>query len=154
MNIILLEKIRNLGGIGAIVAVKPGYARNYLIPTGKAKRATKDNISQIEAERASLELREQEFYNKALARKEAIEKLNTIIIHAKSSDEGKLFGSVGTKDIASALTKSGIEVLKGEISLPQGVIRQIGESEVALLLHSDVSATIKVKVVAAANDQK
>jgi len=152
MNVILQEKIRNLGGIGTIASVKPGYARNYLIPNGKAKRATKENIAQIENLRSSLEKREQEFLQQALARKEVIEKLDSISIYVKASDEGKLFGSVGTRDIAEALDKAGVKVVKGEITLPQGVIRQVGEYEIALLLYSDVSTKVKVKIIALAKE--
>ncbi len=152
MNVILQEKTRNLGGIGEIVSVKPGYARNYLIPKGKAKRATKENIEQIEKQREQLELKEKEMLNKAFLRKEAIEKLGGVTIYAKAGEEGKLFGSVSTRDIATTITKAGVEVVKSEISLPQGAIRQIGEYDINLLLHTDVNSSIKVKVVPVVNE--
>lgn len=148
MEIILLEKVRNLGAIGAKVAVKAGYARNYLIPQGKGVRVTKENLERIEKTREQLEMKEKEALNKALERKEAIEKLAAVTISAKSREEGdKLFGSVGTKDIASAITSKGVEVSKSEINLPQGPIRALGEYDITLQLHSDITATIKVKII-------
>lgn len=149
MKIILLEKIKNLGGIGTAVSVKPGYARNFLIPKGKAVRATASNLARIETERAELEKKEHDTLAKAEARKEALAKLAMITLPAKASEEGKLFGSIGTRDIAIALTKAGVEVNRSEVSLPQGVLRLIGEYEIALQLHTDVATTIKVKVVPA-----
>jgi len=147
MEIILLEKVKNLGVIGSRVNVKAGYARNYLIPQHKAVRATNKNLENIEKNREQLELKEKETLNRAIDRKTMIEKLGIITIPAKASEEGKLFGSIGTRDIAHALSEKNIEVLKSEVKLPQGPIRLIGEYEIDFQLHTDVIATIKVKIV-------
>lgn len=147
MEVILLEKVHKLGALGDRVNVKPGFGRNYLIPSGKAVSATADNIAKFDARRAELEKQEQDALNEANAR---AEKLNTTVVSIarKAGDEGKLFGSVGTADIAEAVTATGVELSKQEIRLPEGPIRSIGEIELNVQLHADVSATIKVNVVA------
>ena len=149
MQVILLDKIAKLGGLGDQVSVKAGYARNYLIPQGKAVMATKANIEAFGARRAELEAKLAA--NKAAAEERAAKlgELAAVVIASKSGDEGKLFGSIGTHDIADALTASGVEVAKAEVRLPNGTIRQVGEYDVALHLHTDVEATVKVVVVAA-----
>lgn len=148
MEVILLEKIRNLGALGDKVNVKPGYGRNYLIPQEKAVYATPVNIKKFEARRAELEKNAAGQMEAALVRKQACEALGVISIPAKAGEEGKLFGSISTRDIAEAITKAGLTVAKSEIDLPMGPIRQMGEYEITLELHSDVSAIIKVNVVA------
>jgi large subunit ribosomal protein L9 len=146
MEVILFEKIDRLGGIGDLVKVKAGFARNYLIPQGKAKVATDANKAEIEARRAEFEQKAAEDLVAAEKRREQIEGL-TITITAKSGTEGKLFGSVGNVDIATAITDAGVEVEKREVRLPEGPIRQAGEYEITLHLHSDVNATAKVTIV-------
>lgn len=149
MQVILLDKIAKLGGLGDQVSVKAGYARNYLIPQGKAVMATKANIEAFGARRAELEAKLAA--NKAAAEERAAKlgELAAVVIASKSGDEGKLFGSIGTHDIAEALTASGVEVAKAEVRLPNGTIRQVGEFDVAVHLHTDVETTVKVIVVAA-----
>lgn len=149
MQVILLDKIAKLGGLGDQVSVKAGYARNYLIPQGKAVMATKANIEAFGARRAELEAKLAA--NKAAAEERAAKlgELAAVVIASKSGDEGKLFGSIGTHDIADALTASGVEVAKSEVRLPNGTIRQVGEYDVAVHLHTDVEATVRVVVVAA-----
>ena len=146
MEVILLEKVHKLGELGDQVNVKPGFGRNYLIPSGKAVSATVDNIAKFDARRAELEKQQQESLAAATAR---AEKLNivSIAISRKAGAEGKLFGSVGTIDIAETVTLTGVELAKHEISMPDGPIRNTGEFEVDVQLHSDVSAIIKVSVV-------
>ena len=146
MNIILLDKIANLGGLGDQVSVKAGYARNYLIPQGKAVMATKANVARFEAQRAELE---KELAEKLAAAEARGEKLNglEVTIRSKAGDEGKLFGSIGTRDIARAVTDAGHELSKSEIRLPEGVLRNTGEYEIELGLHPEVTTIIKVVVV-------
>lgn len=149
MEVILLEKIRNLGGIGAKVVVKPGHARNYLIPYGKAVIANEANLEKFSKMREELER------NAALAEKlahERREKLENAVvtISVRATEDGKLFGSVNTSTIAHALKEAGFEVKRSEISMPQGPIHQVGEYEITLLLHTDVTAKIKVNIVAEA----
>ncbi|MGD8639641.1 MAG: 50S ribosomal protein L9 [Gammaproteobacteria bacterium] len=146
MNVILLEKIANLGDLGDSVKVKAGYGRNFLIPQGKAVPATTENVEKFEARRAELEKAAAEKLSTAEARKDAISKL-TISITQKAGDEGKLFGSVGTTDIAQAITDAGVAVEKREIRLPTGPIRQVGDYMIEIELHSDVIAEINVNVV-------
>ncbi len=148
MDIILLENIRNLGNLGEQVAVKAGYGRNFLLPQGKAVPATKDNIAMFEARRAELEAKAAEVLAAAQARAEKLAELS-VTISATAGDEGKLFGSVGTADIAAAITEAGIETAKREVRLPNGVIRSVGEYDVAMQLHPEVDVEIKVNVVAA-----
>ncbi|MEN8205858.1 MAG: 50S ribosomal protein L9 [Pseudomonadota bacterium] len=147
MEIILLEKIANLGNMGEKVNVKPGYGRNYLIPQGKAAAATAENIAEYEARRIELEKASTDALTAAQARREELlEKVITITSHA--GEEGKLFGSVGTADIAHALTESGVTVERHEVRLPEGAFRVVGEHEVLIQLHTDVDATIKLLIEA------
>ena len=151
MQIILLQRIVNLGKLGETVDVKPGYGRNFLIPLGKALPATKANIEKFEARRAELEAEEAKEVATAQARADALTDVN-VIMRAKSGDEGKLFGSIGTRDIAEALTNSGLEVDRAEIKLPEGTLRQIGEYNVDIQLHHDVTATILVTILSEDGD--
>ena len=146
MDVILLEKVDRLGGLGDVVSVKPGYARNFLLPLGKAKAASEENIKALEARRAELEARAAELLTEAEARKARLDDL-AVSITSKSGTEGKLFGSVGTADIADAITAAGVEVAKKEVRLPTGAIRMAGEYDIDLHLHSDVDATIKLTVI-------
>ena len=147
MDVILLEKVKNLGSLGARVSVKPGYGRNFLIPKGKAVPATEANIAAFDARRAELERQEAEVLAAAQSRAAQLAEI-AVVIAAKSGDEGKLFGSVGTRDIAEAITASGVSVDKSEVRLPNGAIRNTGEYIVTLHLHSDVNAEVSVTVVA------
>jgi large subunit ribosomal protein L9 len=146
MEIILQEKIRNLGSLGDVVNVKSGYARNFLIPQGKAVFATEANKADFEARKAELEKAAAIVLKAAEARAKAISAVGTITLTAQASEEGKLFGSIGIKDIADAITAAGAEVTKNEISMPEGPIHDIGECEVDVLLHSDVIAKVSVTV--------
>jgi large subunit ribosomal protein L9 len=146
MEIILLEKIANLGNLGEKVVVKPGYGRNYLIPQGKAVVATTDKLAEFEQRRAELEKKAAENLAAAKARAEAIAAV-TVTIAQKAGDEGRLYGSVGTKDIADAATAAGIAIEKHEVRLPAGSIRHTGDFEIAIQLHGDVVATLPLKVV-------
>ena len=147
MQVILLDKIAKLGGLGDQVAVKAGYARNYLIPQGKAVMATKANIEAFGARRAELEAKLAA--NKAAAEERAakLAELATVVIASKSGDEGKLFGSIGTRDVAEAITAAGVAVAKSEVRMGN-VLRNTGEYEVAVQLHADVKATVQIQVVA------
>jgi large subunit ribosomal protein L9 len=151
VQVILMEKIRNLGSLGDKVNVKAGYGRNYLIPEGKAVFATPANITKFEAKRAELEKIEAEHLQAALDKKQTIEALGVVTIRSKSGEEGKLFGSVGTRDIAEAITTAGVTVAKSEIDLPTGVLRMTGDYEIVLELHSDVTATVKISIVSEGN---
>jgi len=146
MQVILLEKTRNLGDLGEKVNVKPGYGRNFLIPQGKAVPATAANLEVFEQRRAELEASAAENLKLAEERKAKIAALS-IVIASKSGDEGKLFGSIGTRDISDAITKAGELVEKKEVQLPEGSIRQTGEYEVTLQVHSEIQFTIPVVVV-------
>ncbi|VVC76573.1 50S ribosomal protein L9 [Aquicella siphonis] len=148
MEVILLEKMRNLGALGEKVKVKSGYARNFLIPQGKAVYATKDNLAKFELRRAELEKLAAERMKDATARQQSLAALPTIVITVKAGEEGKLFGSIGTRDIADAIMKAGVKVEKREVYLPEGAIRLVGEYDIAVDLGSDVTATVKVSVVA------
>lgn len=145
MEVILLEKVENLGNLGDKVKVRPGYGRNYLIPHGKAKAATVENIQYFEARRAELERQAAETVAAAQQRADQLAGL-AVTIPAKAGDEGKLFGSVGTVDIAEAVTRAGVEIHRHEVRLPEGPIRACGEYEVELHLQTDVNATVKVVV--------
>jgi large subunit ribosomal protein L9 len=149
MQVILLDKIGNLGGLGDQVNVKSGYARNFLIPQGKAVMATKDNVAMFETRRAELEAKVAEQLAAAEARAETVNTLEGVTIASKAGDEGKLFGSIGTRDIADAITAAGVAVVKSEVRLPEGALRNIGEFEVSIQLHSEVFATAKIAIVAA-----
>jgi large subunit ribosomal protein L9 len=148
MEVILLEKVRNLGGLGDQVKVKSGFGRNYLIPTGKAVMATKDNIAMFEERRAELEAKADEQLSAAQARAEKLAGLGVITIAARAGEEGKLFGSVSAADIADAVTAAGVEVAKSEVKLPEGPIRATGDFELQVVLHTDVDQNINVQVVA------
>lgn len=147
MEVILLEKVRNLGGLGDKVKVKPGYGRNYLVPQGKAVYATKDNLAKFEVRRAELEKLEAEHLASAKAKAAHLAALKVITITAKAGEEGKLFGSIGTRDIADAVTAAGVEIHKADIHLPMGLLRQVGEYDIEVELHSDVDAVIKINIV-------
>ncbi len=147
MEVILLENIGNLGDLGDKVEVRSGFGRNYLIPQGKAVPATEANIAEFEARRAELERAAADTLAEAQARAEAINALGLISIPANAGEEGKLFGSVGTRDIAEAITAAGCEVDKAEVRLPEGALRELGEYEIAVQLHGDVSAMVAVAVV-------
>ncbi|MCX4027615.1 50S ribosomal protein L9 [Endozoicomonas sp. SM1973] len=147
MEVILLEKIANLGNLGDKVSVKPGYGRNFLIPFNKAVPATKSNVAEFEARRAELEKAAAENLAAAQKRAEVIGELE-LTLTAKAGDEGKLFGSIGTRDLAEAISAAGVEVSKSEIRLPEGPLRHIGEFDVNIHLHTDVDATLKVTVEA------
>jgi len=147
MEVILLEKVGRMGNVGDKVNVKSGYARNFLFPYAKAIPATRENLADFEARKAELLKVAAEKHAIALAR---AEKLNgvSITIEANAGDEGRLFGSVGTRDIAEALTAAGHKVEKSEVLLPEGALRTTGEFAIALLLGSEVNAGIKLQVVA------
>jgi large subunit ribosomal protein L9 len=149
MQVILLDKIGNLGGLGDQVNVKAGFARNFLIPQGKAVMATKANVEMFEARRAELEAKVAEQLTAAQARAEKVNALEAVVIESKAGDEGKLFGSIGTRDIADAITAAGVEVVKSEVRLPEGALRTTGEFEISIQLHSEVFAAINLQVVAA-----
>jgi large subunit ribosomal protein L9 len=146
MNVILLEKVRNLGALGETVHVKPGYARNYLIPQGKAVFASQSNIALFEKRRAELEAKAAQSLADAEQRAAVINAL-TIVIEAQASDEGKLFGSVNVADIKDALTAKSVAISKREISMPEGPLYAVGSYEIEIQLHSDVAAMLKVEIV-------
>lgn len=148
MEIILLEKINNLGALGDRIKVKPGYARNYLIPKGKATTATPANLARFEARRAELERIAAEQLARARTRAEQLAEL-IVTLSVKTGTEGRLFGSVGAADIAHAVSAAGIELQKQEVRL-SGPIRQIGEYDVDLHLHAEVKSQIRVNVIAEA----
>lgn len=147
MEVILLEKIANLGNLGDKVAVKAGYARNFLLPFGKATPATAENVAAFEARRAELEKLAAEKKAEADARAAQLAEL-TVTIAANAGEEGKLFGSIGTRDIADAVTAAGVAIEKSEVRLPDGALRTVGEFDVVVQLHTDVEATVKLVVVA------
>ncbi|MCG5516556.1 MULTISPECIES: 50S ribosomal protein L9 [Ectothiorhodospira] len=145
MEVILLEKVENLGNLGDKVRVRAGYARNYLLPQGKAKFATEANLAEFEARRAELEKAAAAALAGAEARRDKLEAM-TVNVTAKAGGEGKLFGSVGPADIADAVNAAGGELEKREVRMPDGPLRVVGEYEIALQLHTDVKATLKVVV--------
>ena len=147
MNVILLDNVENLGNIGDLVSVKPGYGRNYLLPTGKAALATKANMAEIEARRAELEKHAAEELAAAKARADLMSGME-LVIPANVGAEGKLFGSVGPIDIADAFEKVGVEVARSEIRMPDGPIHEVGDFSIGLHLHADINVDITVKVVA------
>ncbi|MCF6202961.1 MAG: 50S ribosomal protein L9 [Methylococcaceae bacterium] len=147
MEVILLEKIANLGGLGDKVSIKSGYGRNYLVPQGKAVAATAEKIKEFEARRAELEKIAAEKLAAAQTRGNALSKLDIVISH-KAGDEGKLFGSVGTQNIADAMTEAGVKIEKHEVRMPEGVIRQIGSYDIDINLHSDVVITKSIEIAA------
>jgi len=147
MDVILLENVGNLGSLGDQVSVKSGYGRNFLIPQGKAVPATEVNVAEFESRRADLEAQAAEVTTEAQKRAAAVNELGLITITANAGEEGKLFGSVGTRDIAEAVTAAGVEIEKSEVRLPEGALRDVGEYEVIVQFHGEVSAMIAVAVV-------
>lgn len=150
MEVILLEKIRNLGVLGDRVKVKSGYGRNYLVPKGKAVYATETNVKKFEQRRAEFEKHAAEVLKAAQDKQQALATLQVVTIKSKAGEEGKLFGSVGTRDIAAAITEAGVAITKSEVILPSGVLRQTGEYEIEIELHGDVNAMVKVQIVSEA----
>lgn len=146
MNVILLDKVENLGDIGDLVNVKPGYGRNFLIPSGKAALATQANLKEFESRRAELEKNAAEELAAAKAREELVQGME-LVIAANAGSEGKLFGSVGPLDIAEAFGKVGVEVARSEVRMPDGPIHEIGDFTLGLHLHSDIDTEFTVKVV-------
>ena len=146
MEVILLDKLAHLGGLGDKVKVRNGYARNYLLPQKKAVMATKENLAKFEAQRAELEAKIAAELKAAEDRAAKLAEIGTVTILAKAGDEGKLFGSIGTRDIADALTAAGCEIHKSEVRLPEGVLRSVGEDAIALQLHAAVKSVIKLVI--------
>jgi len=146
MNVILLDKVENLGAIGDLVSVKPGYGRNFLLPQGKAALATRENIAEFEARRVDLEKAAAVDMSAARARADLVDGME-LVIPANVGSEGKLFGSVGPIDIAEAFAKVGVEVARSEIRMPDGPIHEVGDFTIGLHLHSEVNADVVVKVV-------
>jgi len=146
VEVILLKKVGHLGELGEKVSVRPGYGRNYLIPSRRAVPATEANLKAFEERRAELEKEAAESLAAAESRSETLDGL-TVMVARKAGDEGKLFGSVGTQDIAAAVQEMGIALERQEVRLPEGSFRATGEYEVALHLHADVDATIKLEIV-------
>lgn len=146
MNVILLETVENLGSIGDLVKVKPGYGRNFLLPQGKAMLATPDNMKVIEARRAELEKVAAEELAKAKERARAFDNLE-LVIQANAGAEGKLFGSVGPADIVEALAAVQVEAERAEVRMPEGPIQEVGEYTIGIHLHSDIDADVLVRVV-------
>lgn len=147
MEVILLDNIGKLGGLGDKVTVKPGYGRNYLVPYGLAVPATKENVEAFQAQRAELEAQAAERKAEAQARAEQLNDIELSLV-SKAGDEGKLFGSIGPRDLADAISSAGIDVAKSEVRMPQGPIRQTGEYDIDLHLHAEVDAVVRVVVVA------
>ncbi|MGL4827246.1 MAG: 50S ribosomal protein L9 [Vibrionaceae bacterium] len=148
MQVILLDKVAKLGSLGDEVTVKNGYARNYLIPQGKAVMATKDNLARFEARRAELEAKVAATLASAQKRAEQLVQLASVTIASKAGDEGKLFGSIGAADIAQAVSKAGVAVTKSEVRLSNGTLRSTGEYEIMLQLHPEVVTAVKLNVTA------
>lgn len=149
MELILLQKVTNLGVLGDKVSVKPGYGRNYLVPQGKAVPATAANVAEFEAKRAEYEAKAKAVHDDAEARAAKLEGAS-VTITANAATEGKLFGSVGPRDIADAFTAAGLPLEKSEVIMGEGALRNIGEYEIAVKLHADVQTTVKVVVQAEA----
>ncbi|WP_237068506.1 50S ribosomal protein L9 [Microbulbifer guangxiensis] len=147
MEVILLDKVGKLGNVGDRVEVKAGFGRNFLLPTGKAIAATAANIAEFEAKRAELEAAAAAKVSTAESRAEKLAGV-VVTITANAGDEGKLFGSIGARDIADAITAAGVEVAKAEVKLPQGTLRETGEYDIDVQLHADVLTTVKVVVEA------
>ncbi len=147
MEVILLERVGRLGTVGDRVKVRSGYGRNYLLPQGKAITATAQNIAAFEARRAELEASAGERRKSAESRAAKLGEL-VVTITANAGDEGKLFGSVGARDIAEAITAAGVEVAKSEVKLPSGTLREVGQYDIDLQLHDDVVQTVKVVIEA------
>ena len=149
MEVILQDTVANLGKLGDKVDVKAGYARNFLFPQQKAVPANKANVEAFEARRAALEAKQAANLAAAQTRGDALTALEAIVITSKSGDAGKLFGSIGTRDIANAITAAGVPVAKSEVRLPEGALRNTGLYEVAVSVHSDVSTIVNIQVAAA-----
>lgn len=147
MEVILLDKIGRLGGLGDKVKVRNGYARNYLLPLKKAVLATKENLAKFEAERAQFEAKIAAELKAAQDRAAKLAEIATFEIAAQAGDEGKLFGSVGTRDIADAATAAGVEVHKSEVRLPDGVLRSVGQYDIEIQVHPDVKVKVVVSIV-------
>ena len=147
MEVILLEKVGKLGALGDKVTVKAGFGRNFLIPYGKAVPANDANVAEFEARRAELEKAAADKLSAAEARAEQLND-KAVTITSKAGDEGKLFGSIGVRDVADAVTAAGVEVSKSEVRLPEGPIREVGEYDISIQLHSDVTSVIKLSVIA------
>ena len=147
MEVILLEKVENLGNIGDRVRVRPGYGRNFLLPKGKAALATPENVAAFEERRVELERKEAEELTAARARADELGQLR-LRLEARAGTEGKLFGSLGTIDIAEACTAAGVPVQRSEVRLPDGPIRTLGEHEIGIHLHTDVEVTLRIDVIA------
>jgi large subunit ribosomal protein L9 len=145
MELILLQKVQNLGNLGDKVSVKPGYGRNFLIPYGKAVPATAASLADFEQRRAEFEAKANTILAEAVARKAKLEGAS-VVIKANASTEGKLYGSVGPRDIAEAFTAAGFALEKSEVVMGEGPIRRTGESDVQVVLHADVELTLKVVV--------
>ena len=148
MQVILLDKIVHLGNVGEQVNVKSGFARNFLIPKGKAVMATKANIEYFETRRAELEAKAAAALAEAQARAAQLSALECVTIASKAGDEGRLFGSITTRDVAEAVVKAGVEIVKSEVRMPTGPIRTLGDHEVKFQLHGEVFATLNVIIVA------
>ncbi|MBM2830021.1 MAG: ribosomal protein [Gammaproteobacteria bacterium] len=153
MDVILLEKIHKLGNLGDQVRVKAGYGRNFLIPSGKAIPATPANVEKFEAQRAELEKTQAGVFEQATARALKLNEVSVTLVR-KAGNEGKLFGSVGTIDIAEAVTQTGVELAKQELRLPRGPFRTVGQFEVDVHLHADVDAKVKINIVAEEEKEK
>lgn len=147
MEVILLDKVGKLGNIGDKVAVKAGFGRNFLLPQGKAVAATATNIAEFETRRAGLEAAAAAKKAEAEARAAKLAELS-VTIAANAGDEGRLFGSIGTRDIAEAITAAGVEVTKAEVRLPEGALREVGQYEIDVQLHSEVTQVVALAVVA------
>ncbi len=147
MEVVLLEKILNLGELGEKVKVKPGFGRNFLIPQKKAVPATPENVEKFEAQRAELEKAQADTLKAAQARADALNEF-AVTIPAKAATEGKLYGSIGTAEIAAAITEAGQGVEKREVRLPEGALRELGEHEVSLHFHTDVDVIVTVNIIA------
>lgn len=147
MEVILLQKVANLGNIGDRVKVRSGYGRNFLLPEGKATLATPDNVKRFEERRAELERAAREHLSSAEERSAALKDYK-LVIRAKAGTEGKLFGSIGTSDIAEAVTREGYKVERSEVRLPAGPLRAVGDHVVQLHLHADIDVPLQISIVA------
>ncbi|WP_136253604.1 50S ribosomal protein L9 [Onishia niordana] len=147
MEVILLDNIGKLGGLGDKVTVKPGYGRNYLMPYGLAVPASKENLEAFQAQRAELEAQAAERKAEAEARAEQLAEIELSLV-AKSGEDGKLFGSIGPRDLAEAIAQAGIDIAKSEVRMPEGPLRRTGEYDIDLQLHADVASSVRVVIVA------
>lgn len=147
MEVILLDNIGKLGGLGDKVTVKPGYGRNYLMPYGLAVPASKENLEAFQAQRAELEAQAAERKAEAEARAAQLAEIELSLV-AKSGEDGKLFGSIGPRDLAEAIAQAGIDIAKSEVRMPEGPLRKTGEYDIALQLHAEVASSVRVVIVA------